>query len=545
MSRIAPQHASPDWPARLLLAGLALTGFFAVYVWLLRLGDDLLWDEAYNFRVYARHPVIALALYWEPNNHVFETFLKSIPRGLLGLERPAFYRLTSFAILCLLLGVAGTMFRSLWLRRSWAAAALLAVLLLTGEAGFDQAMRLRGYFLSMALAFVFIALAARRADGWNGDSSPPANTEPENLPAASLGRRDLLTFSGLSALMLWTVPSNAVMLPALWLAACWRKGTGGVAALARRIAALAAASAAFTLLLYAPVLLGFALNVNRLENLPAGEPLGFPAVLLAEPLTLMRLAAPAFSASDTNLIGGCMLTAIGVLTLAALVFGRRHPAFAPGLILVYGTLTLSTLAALIVRYPERAKTPLTVPLVLGSVLLMQAAMTDRSRALRLIVAFAVLIAGLAALPPIAARTSLQRTESRTVGFLETYARPAENRVLICNKSQPLQLDLESSFPDDWIAQGALDLDLIFKGEEHGTELMKREWLQRLRDFLLPPVQRKAAQPVDIDLLIYIIDEKIGRDPTGWEHEALDSIRERLTHREEFRQDYYRIVVFRE
>lgn len=73
--------------------------------------------------------------------------------------------------------------------------------------------------------------------------------------------------------------------------------------------------------------------------------------------------------------------------------------------------------------------------------------------------------------------------------------------------------------------------------------MKREWLQRLREFLLPPVERHQASPADIEVLIYIVDEKVGRDPTQWEHEALSSLRGRLTHREEFRQDFYRIVVF--
>src|SRR5690606_6362454 len=103
-----------------------------------------------------------------------------------------------------------------------------------------------------------------------------------------------------------------------------------------------------------------------------------------------------------------------------------------------------------------------------------------------------------------ASTSLDRSATRTVAFLQAYTQPDANRILVCNRSQPLQLELERSLPDEHIAMGELDLDLIFKGDDHGTDLMKRGGLRKLRDLLLPPARRQHAAPGDITLLVYVI-----------------------------------------
>ena len=59
---------------------------FVAYSWLVRIGDDLNWDETHNFRLYSRHPVTALGLYVDPNNHVLESLFKSLFYGVLGLQ---------------------------------------------------------------------------------------------------------------------------------------------------------------------------------------------------------------------------------------------------------------------------------------------------------------------------------------------------------------------------------------------------------------------------------------------------------------------------
>jgi hypothetical protein len=259
----------------------------------------------------------------------------------------------------------------------------------------------------------------------------------------------------------------------------------------------------------------------------------------------MHLMGPVVPPAAAHIAVPALLILVLVVSAVALVTARSHPSTLPGLLLIYGTLLTSTAFAMIVRYPDRAKAPLTVPLAWGALLLTHAVTSRLPRAIRWGTASIVVLVGLAALPAMASRTHLDRSATRTIGFLETYAKPDERAVLICNKSQPLQLGLEAGFRDDWIAQGELDLDLIFKGEEHGTELMKRAWLRRLRDFLLPPVQRTQTSASSIEMLVYVVDEKIGRDPSQWEHEALTAMRRRLTHREEFQQGFYRIVVFTE
>ena len=62
------------WLKLALHAGLLSLAALVIYLWMVRLGSDLTWDEAANFRIYARNPLTALALYHEPNNHVLESF---------------------------------------------------------------------------------------------------------------------------------------------------------------------------------------------------------------------------------------------------------------------------------------------------------------------------------------------------------------------------------------------------------------------------------------------------------------------------------------
>lgn len=536
----APPGLSADRKLRRAISALqaALFGLALVplYAWLLRLGDDLMWDEAYNLRTYARHPVIALALYWEPNNHVLETFIKSIFFGLLRWPSPAFDRFGAFLIFIFYLAVVSGWFMEFRRRGAWAAATLVLILSLYGAAPFDQALRMRGYFLSMGLAFLFLGLAAHRGR-WveNADTDPPASLPPGSA------RRDMLYFALLSTALLWTVPSNALMLPALWAALLLGSP---LRERLSRAAALSAQTALFTALAYSPVALGFAIRVNRFENLPAGEPLSLARALATEPVHLARLAAPPYGDAAGEWVGLGALGFLGILALAAPILARQRRVLIPATALVFLTLALGTLSSLISVYPERAKTPMAVPLAVGAVLLVDAITRHRGPTAKLGLAF--LFAGFAAasIPSVLHATALDRTASRTIGFLETYTRPGTNHVLVCNKSQPLQMGLERSLAGGFLAMGELDLDLIFKGEDHGTPLMKREGLRRVRDLLLPPVQRNHAAPGDIDLLVYVVDEKIGRDPTQWKHEALRSIHARLTHREEFRQAHYRLVIYR-
>lgn len=535
----SPTPPSPSGAVSLaalgLLAGLGVVVFFALYCWLLRLGDDLQWDEAYNLRVYARHPLVALALYWEPNNHVFETFLKSLFYGL-GLDRPEFYKLGGFVALALYLAAGFAACRELWSRRSWGAAALLAVLLMLNRAAFDQALQLRGYFLSMAIALVYLALAAR-SGRWLEDEDS-LGVSPSRMPPG----RELLPFAALSALLLWTVPSNALLLPALWGAVAWPRRSPAAPALLRRAATLAALTIALTVVAYLPVAVGFLLDVNRLENIPSGEPSDLLAPFVREPALLLRLAAPLYASSSEPWMAASAAAALAVLSLAALLRGRRLSSLAPALLLISATLAASAILALVLRYPERAKTPAVIPLIVGAVLLAHAATFHASARVRLGFGYAALLLGLLGLPALARETRFDRSATSALGFLQGYLRADEHTVLICSKSEPLQLGLLRSFPDELLAQGELDLDLIFEGEQAGTELMKRAWLRRVRDLLLPPARRAHARPEDVDLLVFIVDEKIGRDPTAWEHPALTSIQQRLGGRVEFRQGFYRIVI---
>ena len=78
-----------------LCAGLLSIAALVVYVWMLRASSDLTWDEAFNLRVYSRHPLTAIALYDEHNNHPLESFLKSLFVVTLG-TRPPVLRITAF-----------------------------------------------------------------------------------------------------------------------------------------------------------------------------------------------------------------------------------------------------------------------------------------------------------------------------------------------------------------------------------------------------------------------------------------------------------------
>ena len=61
------------WLTFALRAGLLALAALVIYLWMVRLGSDLTWDEAPNFRVYARNPITAIGLYHEPNNHILDS----------------------------------------------------------------------------------------------------------------------------------------------------------------------------------------------------------------------------------------------------------------------------------------------------------------------------------------------------------------------------------------------------------------------------------------------------------------------------------------
>jgi len=85
---------------RFVIAGLAVIVIIVSYCWLVRIGNDLSWDESLNFKTYSRHPLAAIALYREPNNHPLDSLFKSVFYGVLGLDSAEFYKFPGFSCSC-------------------------------------------------------------------------------------------------------------------------------------------------------------------------------------------------------------------------------------------------------------------------------------------------------------------------------------------------------------------------------------------------------------------------------------------------------------
>ncbi len=212
------------------LGTLAVVTVVAVFVRVEFLFQPMRYDESVTYVHYGSRPwYIALTTYTAPNNHVFHSLLVHVSTTLFG-GAPWAIRLPAFLAGVLLVPATYVAARAFYGKH---AALIAAGLVASSSIVVEYSTNARGYTL-VALCFVLLlALATRLRESWS--------------------LADWLAFALVGAIGFFTVPTmlygyGAVV---LWLAvAIWQ---GDRRLLLRRLAPSVVATAAFSAVLYAPL----------------------------------------------------------------------------------------------------------------------------------------------------------------------------------------------------------------------------------------------------------------------------------------------------
>ncbi len=590
---------------------LAAIAFFIFYGWMARIGNDLGWDDTFNFTYYGRSPALALAVYHEPNNHPLESFAKSLFYGLLRLRQPEYLRLTGALFVAAWAAAAWGWWRGLARAKSWAAAAAVVLMLFLGQAAHAQAMILRGYFLSMLLIAIYLLLLGRRMGWFEGNrQNIKENLGQDAQATRSLGRdvqatsksrsgsktsqwRDYLVLGGISALLLFTLPSNIQVLPALWLAWFWTAGDASrgagvdgengenpscpaakethgwmrfVVPSVRHWVRLAITAAILTILLYAPILAGFAFGYNHVRHVEvvASKPPGFLSGMFGEPAALMRVAAPLGLGRG---IFACALALAGLGGIFALalrlrqgarpqISGGAAKALLSGILLLVFGLAAPMVVAGVVTYPDRIKTPVAPVIWIGAALVIHGLTASWRERSRLAAGWALALAGVMALPSVAASTRFERQTAEVASFLATYCRPAQRPALICHNMMPLYFPLRRVFSPNQTLLGPGEIEskwLLAPQTKSGAApslsaasarndpawKCAAKWLLGVE----PPPSEPPPNINDIQVLAIIDNDTEAVYKTNWDHPAIQALMQRLPRRSDFQIGDYKITVY--
>jgi hypothetical protein len=511
----------------LVHAGLAGIAAFVAYFWTARGSSDLTWDEAFNFRVYARSPVTALALYNEHNNHPLESFVKSVFYCVLSLDEPAALRITGFLFVAGWLALAWALFSRVRRGGDLAAATALVLLMLLVRAFSYQAMELRGYFLSSLLQLLWLFLLVR--DGDVGAPGPPWS------------RRTVVRYAALSALIAFTLPSNVLVLPALWaLTVAWRREPGvGAATALRRAAWLGAASVALTAALYAPILLGFVLGWSRFHN---SEARTVPDALAAAghelALAVEQLAPRGVPVAAWGWAVG------GLLVAGAVAAARGRAAARVGLLVIGVTMVARVAFAAVVGYPDRVRTALVAPLAIGVFLLIHAFTASWSPRLQRLASLALILASFACVPSLVSESGVYRVPTEIAAFLETYLAGSREVLIVHDNLQDPLVPVGRSFGPARVVSSRAEMAARFRGERPEARHAPGTWQRRLRDWILPEEPWFPMDAAKVGALVVIDDEtRADKQASRWRDPVLEGIKERLPRRSEFRRGEYRMLIF--
>lgn len=509
---------------RALILVLAVSLFFLAAFWLVRMQSDLNWDEAQSTRAYARSPVTAVALYLEPNNHPLESLYRSLFYSIPVLRRTEFLRLPGLGLMLAFLLVLWTPARWLVQRRRWMTLVVLGLGILYAQATQVQMLQLRGYILSMVLVMVYLLLVVRDTNLLGGG------------PAVGFdGSRPAWRYGLLSALILFTVPSNLLLVPALWAAtllARGRKASGSAATAAR----LVGVSAALTALLYLPIAIGVVLGVNRLDRIPAGEVAGPVAGALAGLRDLLRNTAPSGTPWWSVAVVAGLLLVLGLLT------ARRDPAtrVGAGLLLIIPAVAAGFSA--FVGAPERIWSPMAVGLWFGLGLLVLAVTRGWGDRVEVRVALPLALAALLLLPAAAKRARPVTEDTDLVAFLQVRLDVPNDRVLVAADTADLCFYLARAFGEDRLIRGPEHVEDVFAGRFTPPVSDAAPWKARLRRYFFPEMDRLAVDPVGVSALVTVRERDLHPEPGLWRGAGLDRIRSRLRHQETLEWGRYEVIV---
>ncbi len=546
-----------QWRSQLIMVLLLGFSLLIAYTWLIRAADDLSWDETHNYRIYGRHPLVAISLYLEPNNHPLDSLFKSFFYGLLTLNEPAFYHFSGFILMMLFLMIVWHWITLLKQADAVHGAAVLVVLLLSSNGIQQQVMNLRGYFPSMVLALCYLLLLMKKRRRWLG-LADPVHENPD--VTASIERRnqrvfftannkDLFSFAVLSALLIFTVPTNIICAAALWTITAIKPsnnpplkgaGRGHIPAAAIKFARtwlkLALLSIVVSLILYGPILLGFLLGINRFDNAAGGFSFDLLRGLIKDPYLLLSLTTPVglppvvFSIIAVSLVG------------LAIAYSQRAAIAYIGAILFLSSLLFSGMFSTIMRSIPRIKTPL-VPLLCIAMTFIFAGLTGHwSKKQKQTAAICILAAGLLLLPNIVRTTDFHREASRVAAFLETYCRPSERLTLVCHTDHALSFPLWRVFSQSYVIDGAGGLDRTFSGVPKLRVSLDTSFKKTLLNIFFPDYHYHAIKQEEIEVLVLISSEHGEIQPDSWKHPALQQIKQRLTHRSEYDIGQYHLTI---
>lgn len=531
-------------PRRVRLLQIALkVGLFSitaivVYAWMTKLSSDLAWDDAFNFRVYARSPLTAIALYHEPNNHPLDSFVKSIFFSVLRLDEPASLKITGFLYVVGYLALGWAAWRR-FSRDGWVVGATLLVPLLLLTRGINfQAVELRGYFLSVVLQAAYLFLLCRETGllrSQHGGSPMPRG--------GKWARPTIIRYSILSALILWTLPSNILALPPIWLLtvaafppSTERPGRARV----RHFVHLAIVSGLFAALLYVPIFLSLALQISQLHNIQSA-PVDSTAAAIRDELALMITQLAPRGISEV-VFGWALAALLGIALVAATRSGRRLTTIGLGMIAVSMAVRLAFAAIMI--YPTRLGTALVPPLLFAMLLIVYDLTSKWRPRTQIIASLALMLCSFAAIPAIVREETSNHTSSEVASFLRTYCRPEARNVLVVHGAlQDALLPVSRAFGPEHVVASLSEMDARFRNRPPESSASSRSWKRRLRDLVLPEDRFFPVDASKVEILVLIDDDDRPDPASAWLHPVLDSIKARLSRHSEFGREQFHIHTF--
>jgi hypothetical protein len=518
----------------LLLAGVIGLAALVVFFWMARLGWDLSWDEALNFRAYARNPATAVALYREANNHPLDSLIKSVFYSVFGMhERPG-YRISGFLYVAAYVAIGAVAFQRLWRRGSFLTATVLALVMLLPSALVRQAMSMRGYFLAITLEFAYCLLVARDARLF------AAPTDPAPAAGPSWTRRSLFTYGILGALIGYTVPINVLAVPALSVLAVLALSPGATAGtIVRRILALGVVSALFTALLYSPILVAIALKLTGPEHFPVRE-LGGVLGSVQDDIACIAMHLAPRGVPDWT-CGAATLAVFGVGALVA-IKGSRLARLA---LVTAGVALLVRIAFIVVLgYPRRSRPSLIVPIAFAFPMIAHAASWQWKPRPQLLCSLVLVAASLSLMPAFASEERPDRRAWGIASFLETYAGSRLPGLLVVhNHIELLDHELRRVLGPEHVVEGRDDLDARLAGRAPSQRFAAGSWKQRLHDLMLGEDPPLPIDPSKVEILAILDHQDLGVPASGWDHPALEALKARLSRHREFWRDFHKIHVY--
>jgi hypothetical protein len=531
------------WLKLALNAGLLFLAALVIYLWMVRLGSDLTWDEATNFRVYARNPVTAIGLYHEPNNHILDSFLKSVLVWGFGLDEPNVLRFAGFLYVAAYLAVGWALFRRLSRAGAIVTATVLALLLLLTR-GFNYwATEMRGYFLSITLQFGYLLMLVRHT----GLLGPPGAVSGEFTGPRPWDRKTVLTHALFSALIVAALPTNVIAVATTWLITVWAFKSAGSApgrSPVRMYFELAVPSGILTILFYAPAALGIVFGISQFKSVHGHFSSDFARLARDEVAMAVTQLAP--RGIDVAAFGWTLVALAAVACAAALRPGRRLTRLA--LLTIGASIVLRIVFAICFSYPSRARCAL-VPTLVTAIVLAVFDLTASWRQKAQVLISLVLVAGALALVPTLVREERPGRVASDIASLvemDSHASGA-HAVLVAGRDLEDPLDpLVRVVGRTRFVATPTELDSRFAGVPQESRHPKGSWKRWLRDAILPEDPRPPIDPAAVDYLVLIDfdpEHKEGQ-ASEWSSPALAAIKKRLTRQTEYARADYRIRIFR-